>query len=144
MLVDANLLLYASLEDFPQHPIARDWLLEQLNGPHRIGLPWPNILAFLRITTNPRLFEHPLDTRDAWAQVQSWLDHPRVWIPIPGPRHGEILRKLLISSRAAGNLIPDAHLAALALEHGLTLYSTDHDFAAFPELHWKNPLNQTR
>jgi toxin-antitoxin system PIN domain toxin len=140
MLVDANLLLYASLEDFPQHAAAKGWLDGQLNGPRRLGLPWPALLAFLRITTNHRLFERPLSTAAAWQQISAWLACPSVWIPGPDARHAEILGELLTASRATGNLVPDAHLAALALEHGLTLYSTDRDFAAFPSLSWVNPL----
>lgn len=140
MLVDANLLLYASLEDFPQHEAAREWLDEQLNGPRRVGLPWPALLAFMRITTNSRLFTSPLRTEAAWGQVRGWLSCPAVWIPAPGDRHAEILGDLLVASRATGNLVPDAHLAALALEHGLTLYSTDRDFAAFTGLSWVDPL----
>lgn len=140
MLVDANLLLYAVVDDFPQHDHARDWFNAQINGPRRLGLPWPSLLAFLRIVTNPRLFEQPLATADAWQYVREWLDRPQAWIPSPGERHAEILEGLLLPAHAAGNLVPDAHLAALAIEHGLTLYSTDRDFAAFPELNWKNPL----
>jgi len=142
MLVDANLLLYASLDDFPQHRAACEWLEAQLNGPRRIGIPWPSLLAFLRITTNTRLFDRPLDIETAWRQVRTWTSHPTVWIPAPGQRHGEILESMLTVSRASGNLVPDAHLAALALEHGLTLFSTDHDFAVFPDLQWVNPLNR--
>lgn len=140
MLVDANLLLYASLDDFSQHPAARAWLEGQMNGPRRIGIPWPSLLAFLRITTNPRLFDRPLDMATSWQQVRSWISHPRVWVPVPGQRHGEILEQMLDASRIFANQVPGAHLAALAIEHGLTLYSTDHDFAAFPSLSWINPL----
>lgn len=140
MLVDANLLLYASLDDFPQHAAARYWLDTQLNGPRRVGLPWPSLLAFLRITTNPRLFDSPLGAETAWRQVSGWLSCPSVWVPTSGQRHAEILGDLLIASKATGNLVPDAHLAALALEHGLTLYSTDRDFAAFRSLSWIDPL----
>ena len=140
MLVDANLLLYAALEDFPQHRAAREWLDLQLNGPRRVGLPWPALLAFVRITTNGRLFTSPLSTATAWIQICDWLSCPAVWVPGPGDRHAEILGDLLVASRATGNLVPDAHLAALALEHGLTVYSTDRDFAAFAGLSWIDPL----
>ncbi len=140
MLVDANLLIYASLEDFPQHAAAKGWLDAQLNGPRRVGLPWPSLLAFVRITTNPRLFDSPLSTESAWTQVSRWLTCPLVWVPAPGQGHAEILGDLLLGSKATGNLVPDAHLAALALEHGLTLYSTDRDFAAFSALPWIDPL----
>lgn len=140
MLLDANLLLYASLEDFPQHTSAKTWLDNQLNGARRVGIPWPSLLAFIRIATNPRLFERPLSTDLAWRQIQGWLRCPSVWVPLPAERHAEILGQLLLEVRATGNLVPDAHLAALALEHGLTLYSTDRDFAGFPLLNWVDPL----
>ncbi len=140
MLLDANLLLYAALDDFPQHPAARTWLEAQLNGPRRVGVPWFSLLAFVRITTNPRLFEKPLDTASAWQQVREWLDRPQIWIPTPTERHGELLERMLLATNATGNLVSDAHLASLAVEHGQTLYSTDRDFAAFPDLHWVNPL----
>jgi toxin-antitoxin system PIN domain toxin len=140
MLIDANLLLYASLEDFPQHQAAKAWLDPLLGGPRRIGLPWPSLLAFVRITTNPRLFERPLATDLAWKQVEAWLGCRSTWIPSPGDRHAEILGQLLTQSQASGNLVPDAHLAALAIEHGLTLCSRDQDFASFPGLNWLDPL----
>lgn len=140
MLIDANLLLYASLEDFPQHESTKRWLDTQLNGPRRVGIPWPTLLAFLRITTNPRLFERPLPTGLAWEQNHAWLSCAPVWVPGPGARHAEILGDLLIETQATGNLVPDVHLAALALEHGLTLYSTNRDFAIFPGLSWIDPL----
>lgn len=103
-------------------------------------MPWPVLLAFLRITTNPRLFDSLLSTEAAWRQVSGWLSCPSVWVPAPGERHAEILGEQLVLSKATGNLVPDAHLAAIALEHGLTLYSTDRDFAAFPGLTWVDPL----
>lgn len=140
MLLDANLLLYASLVDFPQHDTARRWLDAQMNGPRRVGLPWPVLLAVVRITTNSRLFTSPLSTGAAWRHVCAWLSCPSVWIPGPGERHAEILGELLIASKATGNLVPNAYLAALALEHGLILYSTDNDFSAFVGLSWINPL----
>jgi hypothetical protein len=103
-------------------------------------MPWPVLLAFLRITTNPRLFDSPLSTEAAWRQVSGWLSCPSVWVPAPGERHAEILGEQLVLPKATGNLVPDAHLAAIALEHGLTLYSTDRDVAAFPGLTWVDPL----
>lgn len=141
ILVDANLLLYAKLLELPQHPRALEWLDAQLNSPHRVGLPWPTTLAFLRIATNPRVFEKPMDTASAWRQVLSWLALPNVWIPQPTERHVEILGDLLVATSATSRLVPDAHLAALAIEHGVTLCSTDGDFARFPLLRWENPLS---
>lgn len=140
ILVDANLLVYAKFTDLPQHPKARVWLEEQLNSPGRFGLPWASSLAFLRLSTHPRLFAQPLAVTDAWEQVEEWLGHPRVWVPQPTEEHATVLGELLPAARASANLVPDAHLAALAIEHGLTLYSSDSDFARFSALTWINPL----
>lgn len=142
ILVDANLLIYAKVDSLPQHDSARVWLDESLNGATRVGLPWASLLAFVRLTSNRRVFERPLSVEATWAQVEQWLECETVWIPQPTDRHREILGRLLRQSAPRSNLVPDAHLAALALEHGLTLCSTDGDFARFPELQWKNPLNR--
>jgi len=140
ILVDANLLLYAKISDYPQHQAANEWLDGKLNGPARVGLPWPSLLAFLRITTNRRRFERPLAVSAAWEQVEQWLTVPQVWIPQPTDRHAEVLGELLRGSSCAGPLVSDADLAALAIEHGLVLCSTDGDFARFRSLRWENPL----
>lgn len=140
ILVDANLLIYAHVKGFPQHDGARRWLDEQINGIARVGLPWPSLLAFVRLVTNPRVFERPLSMARAWAQVQAWLACPSIWVPSPTPRHPEVLGPLLRAATSRSNLVPDAHLAALAIEHGLVLCSTDADFARFPNLRWQNPL----
>jgi uncharacterized protein len=105
-----------------------------------VGLPWPSLLAFLRLVTNPRVFEQPEPVAQAWDQVVAWLACETAWTPRPGERHAEILGELLALPGIQANLVPDAHLAALAIEHGLTLYSTDGDFARFPRLRWTNPL----
>jgi toxin-antitoxin system PIN domain toxin len=140
ILVDANLLVYARVASVPQHDAARDWLDARLNGSTPVGLPWPSLLGFVRITTNPRIFERPLAVAAAWTQVQEWLDCRPAWIPVPTERHVYTLGRLLLESGITANLVPDAHLAALALEHGLALCSTDGDFARFPGLRWENPL----
>ena len=139
ILVDTNLLIYAAISDFPQHPAARDWLDSKLNGPAPVGIPWPCLLGFVRITSNPRVFKRPQAVSRAWRQVESWMDCEPVWVPQPTDRHREILTAL-IPFAASANLVPDAHLAALAIEHGLTLCSTDTDFVRFPELNLDNPL----
>ena len=139
ILVDANLLLYAHVANQPQHEPARRWLDGQLSGRTRVGLPWESLLAFLRIVTNPRVFEHPEPLVQAWAQVERWLSAPPAWIPIATERHRDNFARLLPSISRA-NLVPDAHLAALAIEHGLTLETADGDFARFPGLRWENPL----
>ena len=140
MLIDANLLLYAIHERAEQHATAADWLTEQLNGPRRVGLPWQSLGAFLRIATHPRAFERPLPASVAWARVTDWLSAPVAWIPEPGLEHARILGQIITVYDVRGNLIPDAFLAALAVEHGLTVYSTDTDFARFDEVRWENPL----
>lgn len=140
ILVDANLLVYAHVQSFDQHERARTWLDDRLNGTARVGLPWPSLLSFLRLVTNPRIFERPASTRAAWNQIEEWLDCETAWIPAPTERHREVLAGLIGATNPRANLIPDAHLAALALEHGLFLASTDGDFARFPGLRFENPL----
>jgi toxin-antitoxin system PIN domain toxin len=140
ILVDANILLYASNVESQQHAASRDWLDAQLSGSAPVGLPWAVLLAFLRVATNPRAFFSALSMPVAWQQVASWLSVETVWTPEPTERHAEVLGKLLALPGVLGNLVPDAHLAALAIEHGLTLCSTDGDFARFPGLTWRNPL----
>lgn len=139
-LVDANLLVYAHVADFDQHRVARAWLDDALNGPAPLGLPWPSLLAFVRLVGNPRVFEHPEPITKAWEQVESWLDAPASWIPAATDRHREVLTPLLKVQGLRANHVPDAHLAALAIEHGLILCTTDADFARFPGLRWENPL----
>jgi hypothetical protein len=141
ILVDANLLVYAHVASFTQHQAARTWLDSQLNGTTPVGLPWPTLLSFVRLVSNPRIFERPEPIADAWQQVERWLACPPVWIPLPTERHQEILGPLFSRALTRSNLIPDAHLAALAMEHGLTLCSTDQDFSRFAGLRWDDPLN---
>jgi toxin-antitoxin system PIN domain toxin len=140
MLLDANLLLYAVHREADLHDAARTWLSEQLNGSRRVGIPWTSLGAFLRVSTHPRAFPRPLLPSTAWERVTDWLAAPVVWVPEPGPEHARILGDLMARYDIRGNLVPDAMLAALAIEHGLTLCSTDTDFARFPELRWAAPL----
>lgn len=140
MLVDANILLFAVDETSRFHEAAASWLTEQLNGPGRVGLPWESLTAFLRISTHPRATRHPLQPEEAWSFVADWIAAEPVWIPLPTERHGAILSALVRSYQLSGNLIPDAHLASLAIEHGLVVCSTDTDFARFREIRWLNPL----
>jgi toxin-antitoxin system PIN domain toxin len=123
----------------PQHPASQAWLDERLSGNAKVGLPWHSLLAFLRIVSNPRLFRPPTSTGSAWRQVQGWLALPSVWIPSPTDRHPETLSRLL-EDNVSSALVADAHLAALAIEHGLTVCSTDRDFASFQGVRWENPL----
>jgi uncharacterized protein len=140
ILVDANLLVYAANQSAPEHTRARPWLDSRLSGSARVGLPWPSLLAFVRIVSNPAILRNPVTPAAAWQQVTEWLACGPVWIPLPGERHVEALGALLEDPIVTSRLVPDAHLAALAIEHGLTLCSTDGDFARFPGLHWENPL----
>jgi uncharacterized protein len=140
ILVDVNLLLYATNVSASQHHVAREWLDRQLVETPRVGLPWATLLGFLRLASNARVIARPLTMAAAWQQVSQWLACEPTWIPLPTERHGDVLGRLLAEPGMYGNLAPDAHLAALAIEHGLTLCSTDGDFARFPELKWLNPL----
>jgi toxin-antitoxin system PIN domain toxin len=140
ILIDANLLIYATDKSSPHHDAAFPWLKDQLEKTSRVGLPWASLLAFLRLTTNARVFARPLKLQDAWGQVEAWLAGANVWVPSPADNHRAILARMLESAGGGANLIPDAHLAALAVEHGLTLCSTDGDFARFRGLRWTNPL----
>ena len=139
ILVDANLLVYAVHRQFDVHERARTWLDGRLNGVEQVGLPWAALLAFVRLSSNPRVMTRPIALRDAVAVVRSWLALPVTWTPQPTERHTATLAALLEPETKA-DLVPDAHLAALAIEHGLTLCSTDRDFARFVGLRWVDPL----
>jgi toxin-antitoxin system PIN domain toxin len=141
MLVDANVLLYARDSSSPFHERARTWLTEHLNGPVRIALAWPSLIAFVRISTHPRAYERPLSPSEAWEQVEGWLAAPASWIPEPTHAHADVLGILMRRYDLRGNIVSDAHLAALAIEHGLTLCSADTDFARFTELRWIDPVS---
>jgi toxin-antitoxin system PIN domain toxin len=140
ILLDVNILIYARNSADPHHASAVAWLDDRLNGTARVGLPWLTLLGFLRISTHLGAFRSPLTMSEAWTQVRDWLSADPAWIPQPTERHTEILGQLLGRPGVLGNLVPDAHLAALAIEHGLTLCSTDGDFARFPGLRWENPI----
>lgn len=140
MIVDANILLYAVDQRASQHQVARNWIEEMLNGSVQVGLPWSSLLAFVRIATHPRVSRHPLTSSDAWSIVEAWLSTPTVWIPGPTARHAAVLGGLVGAYGLTGNMIPDAHLASLSIEHGVALCSADTDFARFREIRWTNPL----
>lgn len=141
ILPDANLLLYAYNADTPQHDAAREWLEDALNKPELVAFCWPTLLAFIRIGTNPRAFPRPLTPAEAALAVGAWLARPNAVIVQPGTRHWGLLRQLLLSGQASGPLAADAHLAALAIEHGAVLHTTDQDFTRFAGLKWRNPLS---
>jgi toxin-antitoxin system PIN domain toxin len=132
IVVDANLLIYAIDRDSPNHTKARRWLEDALSGTTPLGLAWVVVLAFLRLTTRPGILKRPLAPEQALAFVDEWLAQPYVQALAPGERHWAVLRNLLRATGTAGNLTSDAHLAALAIEHGCTVCSSDSDFKRFP------------
>ncbi len=139
-LVDLNLLLYAVNIDSHPHQKAKAWLEEVLSGDEPVAISWVVFLGFLRISTNPHIFPNSLSVEIALGIVDSWLAQPNVQLLSPQKGHWKILRSLMVESGTAGNLVTDTHLAALAIENGAELCSTDSDFARFPRLHWTNPL----
>jgi uncharacterized protein len=140
ILVDANLLLYAEDSLSEHHQAARIWWDKQLSGSAPVCLCWPVLVAFIRIGTNVRLHDRPLTINEATERVQSWFDQPCVRMISPSEEHWTIFQRIVRGGRAVGNLVSDAHLAALAIEHGCILHSTDGDFARFKDLKWKNPI----
>ena len=142
ILVDANILLYAQDSLSPHHQQAREWWDGRLSQGGPVCLCWTVLSAFIRIGTNHRVFDHPLSLEQALARVQSWLDQPFTRVVRPTEQHWTIFQQMLTDGQAVANLTTDAHLAALAIEHGCELASTDSDFARFPKLKWSNPLSQ--
>ena len=139
-LLDVNLLLYAMDETAPDHERARRWVEDVLSSPETVALPWVVLLAFVRLSTRAVVFAEPLTVDEALDVVDGWLARPNTTVVHPGPRHAALLRELLEPLGAAGNLTTDAHLAALAREHGATLCSRDADFSRFPGVDWLDPL----
>ena len=140
ILVDSNLLIYAANRSAPEHDHARAWLDDRLSGSVAVGLPWLALLGFIRLASNPAVARNAITPGAAMGQVQQWLACPVVWIPQPGLEHAAILARLLEPAWMTSRLVPDAHLAALAIEHGLTLCSADGDFVRFSGVRWENPL----
>jgi len=140
---DANLLLYSVNEDAPRHVPARTWLEEVLSGTETVGFTWIVLLGFLRLSTRAVVFPRPLKPPEAFARIESWLSVPCVSVIHPTERHGRILKDLVLPLGTAGNITSDAHLAAMAIEHGAQLCSCDTDFARFPGLNWIDPLAGT-
>ena len=140
ILIDANILLYAYSPRSAHHDASRLWFEGVLRGPGLVRIAWVTTWAFMRITTNARVFEKPLATREAEAIVDSWFERPHVGILEPGERHWETLTKLVRDGQASGPLVMDAVLAAIAIEHGAVLHTTDRDFTRFEGLEWTNPL----
>ena len=144
IVVDVNLLLYASFTSFEPHRAAAKWFEAALNGDEQLLLPGVSIFGFIRIATNPRIFEKPLRVEDALGAVETWLAQPHVHFLVPGPRHLELAFELLRKLGAAKNLTTDVQLAAHAIENQAVLYSNDSDFARFEGLRWTNPLAPIR
>jgi uncharacterized protein len=141
ILVDANLLVYAHSLESPHYEPARDWFEEIMSAPDRVGFPWSTLLAFMRLMGNAKMMREPVPPRDTWASVEGWLARPQAWIPVPTERHQRILADLL-QGETRPDVANDAHLAALAIEHGLMVCSTDRDFSRFPGIRWVNPLSR--
>ncbi len=140
ILVDANLLLYAYHPRAEQHEKSKAWLEAVLSGPDLVRFAWLTLWAFLRIATNPRVFGQPLSASEVVAAISSWLAQPTAGILEPGERHWDILTDLVRDAQTTGPLVMDAVLAAIALEHGATVFTTDRDFSRFSKLKWTNPL----
>lgn len=139
-LVDTNVLIYAVDDTSTHHMVARTWLERQLSGTETIGFAWNALLGFVRLSTHARVFASPLTVEEALDRVAAWLAQPCAAVLHPTKRHAAVLRDLLAPLGTAGNLTSDAHLAALAIEHGAQVCSSDGDFARFPGIELVNPL----
>ena len=139
VIVDANVLLYAVDRASAHHERSRSWLDASLAGAEAVGLAWIALLAFIRIGTNPAILPHPMTPDEATGQVEAWLGAPAAVLAEPTSRHGALLRGLLRETGTAGNLVTDAHLAALAIENGADIVSFDRDFARFPQIRHRLP-----
>ena len=140
ILVDTNLLLDAGVKQATEHERTTRWLDEQISSGSRVGLPWHSLLGFVRLASNPTLSPRSISVVEAWKTVQGWLSADNVWIPQPTERHADAVGGLIASVRVSSRAVMDIHLAALAIEHDLTLCSADNGFARYPDLKWLNPL----
>jgi toxin-antitoxin system PIN domain toxin len=140
ILIDTNLLIYAINADSPQHKSASSWLGGQFGGAARVGLPWHSLLGFVRLVSDRKIHKTGSSAAEAWDVVRKWLSVDNVWIPLPTDRHSDVLNGLFAMTNVGSRDVMDMHLAALAMEHDLTLCSADGDFARYPNLKWLNPL----
>ena len=140
MILDVNILIYATDSTSPHHEPAMEWLASALTGDRRVGIPWQTVGAFVRIVTHPRAMRRPLTLTEAWAAVDSWFAVPVVLVPPAGERTVRILERLMLDHHLTSSMTTDAQLAALAIEHGVAVVSADTDFARFPDLTWINPI----
>lgn len=141
-IVDTNLLVYAYVPALEQHAAARRWFEQTVSEDESVGLAWVSVLGFVRVVTNPRIFRVPLLIDRAIAIVDDWFQQQSVEIILPTPRHWATLRDMLTKGQAGGPMTTDAHLAALATEHGATVYTTDRDFLRFPGIRVVNPIGR--
>lgn len=139
-LLDANILLYAYDTSSSHHEICRAWLESVFNADETVALPWQTVLAFVRISTNPRAVKRPLSSAEACAIVDTWLERANVLVVNAADRFWTILRQQIFEAQVSGPLITDAALAALAIEQGATLCSTDRDFRRFQGLKLVDPI----
>ena len=139
LLIDVNVLVLGSEQGALHHQTAMEWMSRALDRGDQIGIPWHSLLGFFRIATNPRSSRRPLPPDVAWGLITGWLNTAGVWAPLPGPKHAGILGELIHKYAIHADGVSDAHLAALAIEHDLTLVSFDRDFARFREVRWLNP-----
>ncbi len=140
ILIDTNLLLYAIIEDYPQHKRTRHWLDEQFAGSGRVGLPWHSLLGCIRLASNRKIYAGGPSADEVWQVVRKWLALDNVWVPLPTERHAELIDGFFSTSNVRSDDVMDIHLAALAIEHGLTLCSADNGFSRYRNLRWLNPL----
>jgi uncharacterized protein len=140
ILPDINLLVYAHNEESRFHAAAKRWWIELLDGDQPVALTWASLTGFVRIVTHPGIQTNPTSIEEAFVMVDAWVNHPNVHWLHPGARHYALFRSLLRTAGVGGNLVTDAHLAALAIEYQCELHSNDADFAAFSGLRWVNPL----
>lgn len=142
IVLDANLLLYVHDSTSPHHQAAKVWLKQAFSGSETVGLPWQSAWAFLRISTNERIYANPLSMGQAIALVDEWIDLPQVQLLIPGEKHWRFLKDMLLKGQVRGPAATDAQLAAITVEYGGILHTGDHGFARFPGLRWVNPLQK--
>ena len=143
IVLDVHLLIYAYSSAFPEHEQARQWIEDTFSGDALIGLPWQTISAFIRILTNPNLPGERFSTKEMVAIVHEWTELPNIRLLSPGQRHWSIFKQMLLEGQARGPMTADAQLAALTIEHGGVLHTTDRDFSRFPGLRYVNPLIQS-
>ena len=137
---DVNMLVFSYNEDAPEHEIARPWWEGLLNGTEAVGVPWVVSTGFVRVITNPRAVGSPLSPVAAADCIHDWLSRSHIEPIDPGPNHLSLFRTNLVASNQGANLVPDAHIAAIAMEYDAEVHSADRDFARFPGVRWRNQL----